>query len=127
MYVCVGGGWWGGAGGVGDASCRPFKKLFADSLVSILISIIYFIYILIYLLYLFLFGGRERERDRRGGGGWWDLTPHHQVTGLYVSLNKANSTLPVELISQLYLYMKPILQPKGKKGRGSSEVVDRQA
>ena len=68
---------------------------------------------------------RERERERGGWGG--DLTLHHQVTGLYVSLNKANSTLPFELISQLYLYMKPILQAeRGKKRRGSSEVDDRQ-
>ena len=62
-----------------------------------------------------------------GGGEGGNLTPHHQATGLYVSLNTASSTLPFELISQLYVYMKPILQAKGKKGRGSSEVDDRQA
>ena len=122
MCVC-----WGrvvGRRGVGDASCGPFQKLFADSLVSILIFIIYFIYIFICFIY-FCLRGKEREReretdrqtdrqtDRRGGG---DLTPHHQVTGLYVSLNKANSTLPVELISQLYQYCKQ----KGKKGGGAA-------
>ena len=102
---------WGGGGGC--ASCGPFCGPFADSLVSTLIFIIHFIYIFIYVFYLVIYfvWGEERESVCvcvwGGGGGY--LTLHHQATGLYVSLNKTNSTMPFELISQLYLYMKPIL------------------
>ena len=134
LYMCVLGG---------AASCGPFCGPFALIVwwaPCFLYSFYLYIYLFVFFLSLFCLGGRkthththtqrererERERERRGGGGG-DLTLHHQATGLYVSLNKANSTLPFEFISQLDLYMKPILQAKGKKGTGSSKVDNKQA